>query len=156
VVFRSPAAMLFALLLPHACTNPAAEPTEAELTQLVARARPAWENYGEDMKAALGATPVARWSGRPVLARLDRSKVYVEFELSPPWNEYVFGMPVLLRDPLGRVHRPASYEDNTYTYSLAGFAPGAVIAWVELRFPPNEERRIAFDREGVWRAENGR
>lgn len=145
------ATILLVLFLP-ACTDSTDSTDADELAQLVARARPVWADYGEGMKAALGATPVARWAGRPIAADVTDRRVTVEFELDAPWREYSFGMPILIRDPLGRVHDPVSYSDGTYVFELDGFAPGAVIAWIEIRFPPNEERRIAFDHDGEWRA----
>ncbi len=153
--FRGAAALLLSALpwFPAACTPPNDAPTQDELATLVARARPVWANYGEDIKAELGATPVAQWSGRPLSARVEDGRVRIEFELSAPWRDYAFGMPVLIRDPLGRVHRPARYADHAYEFTLEGFASGAVIAWIEVRYPPNEERRIAFDHAGDWRAQ---
>jgi len=130
------------------------EPAEAELATLVQRARPTWIDYGEDIKAELGATPAARWDGHPVSAHIDGNRLTVSFEVAPPWRDYAFGIPVLVRDPLGTMHRARGYQKGTYEFTLDGFAPGAVIPWVELRFPPYEERRIAFDASGTWRAAN--
>jgi hypothetical protein len=151
---RGPAALFLpAVLIILGCNVSKAGPSLDELAVLVDRARPAWEDYGEDMKAALGAAPVARWSGRPVSAHIEGSRITVVFEVGLPWRDYRFGMPILIRDPLGHVHSPVSYTQGTYEFSLDGFAPGAVIAWLEIRFPPNEERRIAFDRAGNWQAD---
>ncbi len=134
-----------------ACDSAPDEPTETELARLVQRARPVWENYGEDIKAELGATPVARWSGRLVEARVEGNRVTLTFDVGPPWRDYAFGIPVLVRDPLGAVHRASSYRAGAYEFVLGGFAPGAVIPWIEIQFPPYEERRIAFDSTGAWR-----
>lgn len=147
------ALILGALLFAHGCDDSVRGSAPHELADLVKRARPAWEDYGEDMKAALGAAPVAQWTGRPVSARIRGSSVTIQFEVGPPWDDYAFGIPVLVRDPLGRVRSPRSYADHTYEFTLDGFAPGAVVAWIEIRFPPNEERRIAFDQSGSWHAD---
>jgi hypothetical protein len=154
VPFRGALAPFLVILafVPVACTDSAGGPTQDELAALVAQARPVWANYGEDLKAELGATPVAQWAGRPTSAQIENDRIQIEFELEAPWTGYPFGMPILMRDPLGRVHRPVGYAAHAYEFQLEGFAPGAVIAWIEIRYPPNEERRIVFDQTGNWRA----
>ena len=149
---RAAAALAFlALLSAPSCSGPDDQVPDPELARLVQRARPVWANYGEDLKAQLGATPVARWSGKPVAAQIDGNRCSLSFEIDDPWRNYPFGIPVLVRDPLGKVHRSKSYAGGTYEFTLDGFAPGAVIPWIEFRFPPYEERRIAFDAAGSWR-----
>lgn len=143
---------LLAALTVAACNRASDEPTGDDLARLVRRARPVWANYGEDLKAQLGATPVARWSGGPVEAQLDGNRLQLTFDIGPPWSEYAFGIPVLVRDPLGKVHRHRGYASGMYEFTLDGFAADAVIPWIEIRFPPYEERRIAFDANGIWRA----
>ena len=43
-------------------------------------------------------------------------------------------------------------QGGVYTFHHSGPLDAVSTPWVELRFPPNEERRIVFDSGGVWRA----
>lgn len=126
----------------------------AELSRLAARADVTWEDYAEGIKAALGATPVALWQGSPARARLVDGGIEVEFALSGAWSEFEFGMPILLRDPEGKVSAPKRYarsaSGGVYFFTHNGPVTPLSVPWAEVRFPPNEERRIAFDAKGAW------
>jgi hypothetical protein len=126
-----------------------------ELARLAQRARVSWADYGEDIKAELGATPAAQWRGAPVEARLEKQAITVRFSLEPPWSGYEFGFPILLRDPEGRVVSPTAYSDGVYRFAHVGTATPLTVPWIEVRYPPNEERRIVFDAGGVWHARSG-
>jgi len=130
-----------------------------ELGRLVGRARVVWQDYGEDIKAGVGATPAAQWHGRPVEARLGESGIDVSFEVDGLWASYDFGIPILLRTPEEQVLTPTQYvraePGGVYTFRHPGPLDAVSTPWVELRYPPNEERRIVFDSTGVWRAPQG-
>ena len=132
---------------------------EVDLARLVGRARVVWEDYGEDIKAAVGATPATQWRGAPAEVRLGDGAIDVVFELSGQWASYDFGMPILLRTPEEQVLVPSKYVRNdaggVYTFRYTGSPNAVSTPWVELRYPPNEERRIVFDSTGVWRARKG-
>jgi hypothetical protein len=124
-----------------------------ELEKRVDRARVTWADYGEGIKAELGATPAAHWHGAPAEARLVDGAIEVRFALRPPWSDYEFGMPILLRDPEGNVFSPDEFtKGGTYAFRHTGPVTPLSVPWVELRYPPNEERRIVFDTAGQWRA----
>ncbi len=129
---------------------------QEDLAGRVQRARLDWADYGEGIKAALGATPAALWDGMPTSARLVDGGVEVTFALREPWRDFDFGMPILLRDPEGKVYTPQRYvqsnEGGVYTFGHTGEVTPLSLPWVELRFPPNEESRIVFDTAGRWRA----
>ncbi len=149
------------VILVVAVSRPNGKPLipEAELARLVGRARLSWADYGEGIKAALGATPAAQWHGAPVEVRLAESSIKVHFSVGVPWNEYAFGFPILLRDPEGRVATPVKYErtatGGVYTFRHEGTLTPLAVPWVELRYPPNEEQRVIFDATGVWRKSGG-
>ena len=129
---------------------------EADLSRLVSRARVVWEDYGEDIKAGVGATPAAQWHGAPVEVRLADEAIEVTFELQGLWASYPFGIPILLRTPEGHVISSGSYtrteRGGVYTFRHPDPLSAVSTPWVELRFPPNEEKRITFDSKGVWHA----
>ncbi len=138
-------------LLTSGATRPA---SEAELAGRVRAARPNWSNYTEDLKAYLGATPVAQWTGEPVEASVDGNRVSVTFRLAPPWSGYAFGMPLLLRDPMGRIHANRDFQRQNgagaYTFVLDNLDPATPLPWVEIRFPSDRQKRLVFDAHGTW------
>lgn len=128
----------------------------AALAKDAARARVTWADYGEGIKAKLGATPAALWHGGPESAKLVDGGIEVTFSLNGSWSEFDFGMPILLRDPEGQVYAPKSYTraapGGTYLFAHNGTVTPLSIPWVEVKFPPNDERRIVFDADGAWHA----
>ena len=116
----------------------------SELQQRCAEAQPAWDDYDEDLKAQIGATPVALWEGTPLQAWQTAAGVEVSFRLSGPWGEVAALLPVLLRTPEGEVYqsRPgaSSGVDRVYFFSMQKSAE-VMLPWVDLRFP-REERRL--------------
>lgn len=142
--------LLWAVLEPTSTTDLDA----AELARLSARARLTWADYGEGIKAELGATPAALWHGAPARAGLVDGGIEIIFSLSGPWSEFDFGMPILLRDPEGKVYTPQRYTRSAaggiYRFAHDGPVTPLSVPWVEVRFPPNEERRVVFDAQGTW------
>lgn len=126
-----------------------------EIAERVAKSLPKWANYQEDIKGQIGSTPVARWKGEPVEARVDGSDVFVTFELSGAWAQYDFALPVLLKDHLGKVYQKRDATRNgtrvEYRFQLTNRVEGASLPWVEVAYPHHFER-IAFSAQGTWSA----
>lgn len=124
-----------------------------ELAQRVQRSFPDWANYQEDLKGQLGATPVARWEGRPLRARVARSEVSIVFEVSGAWAEYDFALPILLKDHLGKVYRNRftrhTNSEVEYIFHLTNRVEGTSVPWIEVAYPHHLER-LAFSDEGEW------
>lgn len=124
-----------------------------ELARNAALSRPEWANYQEDIKAHLGATPAAQWEGRPLSAQLTDSVLEVTFELSGPWAERDFVLPILMRDALGDERRHTAYVLDlprvTYIFHLPERQGNTPIPWVLLKYPHHEDRLI-LDAEGKW------
>ena len=136
------------------CTDRVAE---EELASRVRTSAPEWQSYQEDLKAQVGAGPVAQWKGRPTQVWSGGAAVYVAFEVSGPWAQRDAAIPVLLRDPFGGVHRNVSAQRNgavvTYAFQVLAEPSAVPLAWVEIKFPRGE-RRVILSTEG--RGEIGR
>ena len=80
----------------------------------------------------------------------------VTFELAGPWASREAAIPVLLRDPLGVVHRSSgevlASPRVTYEY-MDGQGALATVPWVELRYP-HKEQRVMLDADGHWIGES--
>lgn len=117
---------------------------------------PSWASYQEDIKAQIGAAPVAQWSGHPVEARREGDRVHVRFRLEGPWAERSAVIPVLVRDPFGHEHRYEQYSlqppDVVYTFELEGESAGAPVPWIMVKYPHHEDR-LPLDANGQWRSE---
>lgn len=134
--------------------TPSDEIPVEELRQRVQESDPIWANYHEDLKAQIGSTPVARWVGEPVGARIVGSEVHVDFRLTGLWSELEFPLPMLVRNHLGTVVRESSAAQGnsaqgnsvmTYIFPLSdGVSP-----WVDLQYP-HYTRKIVFNADGVW------
>lgn len=145
------AVMLWGILT----TEAPQEISAAELAGRVLRSQPDWADYQEDLKGQLGATPVARWKGRPLRARVDGAEVSIVFEVSGVWAEYDFALPVLIKDHLGKSYRNRSARransEVEYLFQLTGHTEGTRLPWVEVAYPHHLER-LAFSQEGAWAA----
>ena len=141
------------LLAVAACAGP---PDDAELARRAAASRPTWNNYPEDVKAQIGATPVAEWAGRLAEVRAARGGVTVVFDLTGPWARRNAAVPVLLQEPFGGVHRDseARREGTRVVYAFALEPRDGVPPWVELQFP-HGRRHVVLPSDGVWRAAPG-
>lgn len=133
-------------------------PTEVPVEELARRVQasvPNWANYQEDLKGQLGSTPVARWKGRPIRAHAGGAEITVVFEVSGPWAEYDFALPVLLKDHLGAVYRNSSASrtgpEVEYVFQMKDHTQGATVPWVEIAYPHNLQR-LAFSDKGTWAA----
>ena len=133
-------------------------PTEVSAKDLAARVQrsvPRWANYQEDLKGQLGSTPVARWRGAPVRARVSGAEASVVFEVTGAWASYDFALPVLLKDHLGAVYRNSSARrtgsEVEYLFRMRNHVEGTTVPWVEVAYPHNFQR-LAFSDEGTWSA----
>ncbi len=136
-------------------TDAPVEVSTEELARRVQRSFPEWADYQEDLKGDLGSTPVARWEGRPVRARVAGSEVSIVFEVSGPWAEYDFALPILLKDHLGKVYRNnetrRTGSEVAYTFRLRDHVEGTSVPWMEIAYPHNLQR-LAFSDDGTWAA----
>lgn len=129
--------------------------SESALLARVEGSVPQWQGYQEDIKGQIGAGPVAEWSGEPVKGVREGGFVRVTFRLSGAWSLREASIPVLMRDPVGRVHRNsgAVRQDRmvVYEFQVGPDGPGWAFPWVEVKFP-NGEKRIVFGDDAVWMA----
>ncbi len=133
-------------------------PTEVPVEELagrVQRSMPRWANYQEDLKGQLGSTPVARWKGRPIRARVAGAEISVVFEVSGAWAGYDFALPVLLKDHLGAVYRNSGASrtgpEVEYLFRMRDHVEGTPVPWVEIAYP-HHFQRLAFSDDGTWAA----
>jgi len=126
-----------------------------ELARRCSDSFPAWQSYQEDIKAQIGARPVAEWEGRPTGVIQEGRQVRVTFLLSEPWKGRQAALPVLLRDPLGVVYRNLGAEsrgaERVYLFELTETSAVSPLPWLELQFPRGE-RRLPLDPRGEWQA----
>jgi len=127
--------------------------TDAELERRVDASRPAWESYQEDLKSQIGAGPVAQWEGVPVKVRTERRAVHVTFRLTAAWAHRGAAIPILMREPLGGVHRNIDARCDgdrvTYLFECPPSASGMPFPWIELKYPHYQKRIVLSDR-GEW------
>ena len=126
----------------------------SELARRFGAAAPGWASYAEDIKAQVGARPVAIWQGRPIRAEMAREGLSVTFALSPPWSDYSCALPVLVRLPSGWTCRDheAVVDPPGCTYHFGGFPENMASPppWIEIRYP-HGEKRLPLDAGGRWR-----
>ena len=126
----------------------------AELARRCAAATPGWAGYAEDIKAQVGARPVALWQGRPIRAEMVPEGLSVAFALSPPWSGYSCALPVLVRLPSGRTCRDHEAVVDppgcSYRFDLLPGDMASPPPWIEIRYP-HGEMRLPLNAEGRWR-----
>lgn len=144
-------AVLFGVVFLYASLIPAKSVSPAEVADRCRASQPEWRTYDEDVKAQIGATPVAAWSGVPLSVQASPGAYVLTFELSGVWLAYDADLPVLVRDPFGQVLRKATVTRSgpqvTYTYAVDN--AGAIAPWLEIRYP-RQERRVQLDAQGHW------
>lgn len=147
-------AVLFVALVAVFTIINAQEPPPAELAGRCDASQPAWNGYQEDIKE-IGARQVAAWHGEPVSLDVQPDEIRVAMALSPPWDESLAALPLLLKDPEGLVHRNAeAVRDGALRVYVFRGVSGLDIApppWLDLQYP-HTKRRIYLDPEGHWRA----
>lgn len=133
----------------------AAPPTDNDLSARAESSQPAWQSYQEDVKSQMGAGPIAEWRGEPVEAIQQALSVRVTFAIHGPWAARAAAVPVMMRDPQGRVYRSTATEKNgdrlTYGFPIEGASSGGTFPWVEVKFP-NGSKRLVLDEQGTWQA----
>lgn len=145
-------AAIFVMLLAISGCGP--ELDAERLQQRCAESSPSWTSFEEDLKASVGATPVALWQGEPVAVEMEEEGIQVEFALEGAWATLNTQLPILLRLPSGEIFRNSAAKVDFSTPGAYFFAVGVVtngnIPWVELRYPQHEQR-IPLDAAGGWR-----
>ena len=130
-----------------------AEVSPDELLRRCEVSQPHWESYQEDVKAQVGAGPIADWSGTPRAVSLTDKAILVDLDVAPPWDARDAAAPVLLRDAFGDTVRQDAVEplgDRILRYHFPRSGdPARVPAWVELRFP-HGEAWLPLDTDGHW------
>jgi len=133
-----------------ACAPPI---SDSDLAQRVRTSHPQWQTYQEDVKAQIGAGPVAQWAGEPLNARQNNAALTLTFRLIGPWVSRDPAIPVLIRDPLGHVHQnsAATHQNGLviYEFKLEPAGSASPLPWIEAKFP-NGSKRIVFDEKGGW------
>lgn len=146
--------LLLAGLVAVIATVTAQDPPVAELVRRCKAAQPAWNGYQEDIKE-IGARPVAQWHGAPIFAVVKPGAVEIIFQLTPPWDAWEAAVPVLLRDPEGRVMRDTGdHRDGAlrvYQFDRSAMVDEPAPPWLEIQFP--HTRRKLFLTDGHWSAE---
>jgi hypothetical protein len=128
--------------------------TEEELARRVQQCAPSWSNYDEDLKAQLGATPVAEWEGELEGVGWEASALTVSFALTGDWAKRDIGIPVLVKLPVGETVRSGSFSRNgsmaIYRFPTPLDSPPQ---WVVVRYPFYGERRVVLSKDGHWSAD---
>jgi len=144
-LFLGAAGLLLLIVAVVAAFN-ARGPGRAVLAERCAQARPAWENYQEDIKGQVGAGPAAQWEGEFLGAYYEDNSILVVFELAGPWADHDFGIPVLLRDPYGKLHRHdvliRHRGKHVYRFELPGDQDPAAMPWVEIQYPHHRRKAV--------------
>ncbi|HPK00105.1 MAG TPA: hypothetical protein PKW60_11510 [Candidatus Hydrogenedentes bacterium] len=122
-----------------------------ELARRVMKCEPSWSNYDEDLKAQIGAAPVAEWKGEPAEARWEAGELRVSFAMLGVWAGRDAAIPVLVKLPNGETHRneAAAWEDGRLVYQFTTSLQ-ATPQWVIVRYPFYGERRLVLSEDGRW------
>ena len=148
------AALLFIALVAVVATLTSRDPSGAELAKRCEASQPAWNGYQEDIKE-IGARLVARWHGGPLSLTVKPGEVRLTMALKPPWDAYEAAIPLLLKDPEGRVARNDANEmdgaNRVYIFTRAEAANEPLPPWLEIQYP-HTKRRLFLDADGTWNA----
>ena len=122
-----------------------------ELARRVAECEPSWSNYDEDLKAQIGAAPVAEWKGEVAWARWEAGELRVAFLVRGAWAGRDIAIPVLLKLPNGETRRnaDAAREDGKLVYRFTT-SLDTPPQWVGVRYPFSGARRIVLSEDGRW------
>jgi hypothetical protein len=148
------AGLLFLALVAVVARVTSRELSDAELSKRCQASQPAWNGYQEDIKE-IGARPVARWHGRPLSLAHKPGEVRLTMALEPPWNGFEAAIPVLLKDPEGRVARNEKDErdgaNRIYIFNRTEAAGEPLPPWLEIQYP-HTKQRVFLNADGIWNA----
>jgi hypothetical protein len=75
--------------------------------------------------------------------------------LEPPWDAFEAAIPVMLKDPEGRVMRNDANEidgaNRVYIFTRKESADEPAPPWLEIQYP-HTKRRLFLDADGTWNA----
>jgi hypothetical protein len=153
LVATATAVLLVAVVAVLAAVN-AQDPSPGVLAERCRACQPAWNGYQEDIKE-IGARPVARWHGQPVSLSYLPGEVRLTMALQPPWDTAEAALPVLLKDPEGRVMRDDVNEISgsyrVYRFLRPASEKEPVPPWLEIQYP-HTKQRLFLDVQGDWHA----
>jgi hypothetical protein len=148
------AALLFLVLVAVVAKVTSTDLSDAELVKRCQASQPAWNGYQEDIKE-IGARPVSRWHGRPISLSVKPGEVRLTMALEPPWDAFEAAIPVMLKDPEGRVMRNDANEidgaNRVYIFTRKESADEPAPPWLEIQYP-HTKRRLFLDADGTWNA----
>jgi len=126
-----------------------------ELARRCAASRPTWQDYEENIKAQIGATPAAEWAGTLHNVSRQGRFVRITWRLAPPWNERRVAIPMLLKEPRGAIvlNREVEWRGGSpvYVFQLPEGMDDAPLPWIEIKYPHGEQRLVLYD-DGSWAA----
>ncbi len=153
IVIISLAVVFIAVVSILAMVNSQGLPRD-ELLKRCQDSHPQWERYQEEIKGEIGARPVAEWNGEPIAVRQNNGEVLITFLMKGPWITYAVPLPVLMRDPLGKVQCSTNAEYAgaacTYHFPRPKEEADAILPWIEVHYP-RQELRISLDSQGNWK-----
>lgn len=148
------AALLFLVLVAVVATVTSTDLSDAELVKRCQASQPAWNGYQEDVKE-IGARPVARWHGRPLALSVKSGEVRLTMALEAPWDAFEAAIPILLKDPEGRVARNDADEmdgaNRIYIFTRKDSADEPAPPWLEIHYP-HTKQRLFLNAGGEWHA----
>lgn len=148
------AAVLLIAVVAVLTTLNAQDPSPRALAERCRTCQPAWNGYQEDIKE-IGARPVARWHGQPVSLSYLPGEVRLKMALRPPWDTAEAALPVLLKDPEGRVMRDDANEISgscrVYRFLRPASEKEPAPPWLEIQYP-HTKQRLFLDAHGEWYA----
>jgi hypothetical protein len=122
------------------------------LAERCASSAPSWQGYAEEIKGQVGAAPVAEWNGDVVAADFRNGQLRIHVDLTGPWVDRPFAIPILVRDPYGKVHlgRRVQGEGAARAY-IVDIPGGGALTWVEVA-TPDGRHRITLGPDQSWSA----
>lgn len=137
-----------AIVFACGCSSPL---SDDELLRRTSASYPTWQNYPEDIKAQVGAGPVAEWNGEPQRVWGQGGSVYASFQMKGSWSQRGSAIPILMQEPTGGTYRnAAATRENgmlVYRFDLPEPLSAESLAWVQLKYP-HGDRRMTLPKAG--------